>query len=95
MTYTNFKFETDSDGIALITWDMPGKSMNVFTEEVMNELDSIIDKRERRGGDQGCCLHLRQGFLLRRRGPDHAEKDVPGLSGREGQEPAGRGQAAV
>jgi 3-hydroxyacyl-CoA dehydrogenase / enoyl-CoA hydratase / 3-hydroxybutyryl-CoA epimerase len=44
MTYTNFKFDTDSDGIALITWDMPGKSMNVFTEEVMNELESIIDR---------------------------------------------------
>jgi 3-hydroxyacyl-CoA dehydrogenase / enoyl-CoA hydratase / 3-hydroxybutyryl-CoA epimerase len=44
MTYTNFKFETDSDNIALVTWDMPGKSMNVFTEEVMNELDAIIDR---------------------------------------------------
>ena len=26
---------TDSDGIALVTWDMPDRSMNVFTEEVM------------------------------------------------------------
>lgn len=43
MSYTNFTVETDADGIALITWDMPGKSMNVFTEEVMNELDAIID----------------------------------------------------
>jgi 3-hydroxyacyl-CoA dehydrogenase/enoyl-CoA hydratase/3-hydroxybutyryl-CoA epimerase len=42
--YTNFKVETDADGIALVTWDMPGKSMNVFTEEVMNELDKIIDQ---------------------------------------------------
>lgn len=43
MSYTNFTVETDADGIALVTWDMPGKSMNVFTEEVMNELDAIID----------------------------------------------------
>jgi len=42
--YTNFKVETDADGIALVTWDMPGKSMNVFTEEVMNELEKIIDQ---------------------------------------------------
>ncbi|RJG46667.1 3-hydroxyacyl-CoA dehydrogenase NAD-binding domain-containing protein [Mesorhizobium sp. DCY119] len=44
MTYTNFTVETDADGIALVTWDMPEKSMNVFTEEVMNELDKIIDQ---------------------------------------------------
>jgi 3-hydroxyacyl-CoA dehydrogenase / enoyl-CoA hydratase / 3-hydroxybutyryl-CoA epimerase len=43
MSYTNFTVETDADGIALVTWDMPGKSMNVFTEEVMGELDAIID----------------------------------------------------
>ena len=43
MTYTNFKFDIDSDGIALVTWDMPGKSMNVFTEEVMVELNAITD----------------------------------------------------
>ena len=42
--YTNFKVETDSDGIALVTWDMPGRSMNVFTEEVMRELDAIVDQ---------------------------------------------------
>ncbi|MEZ5805604.1 MAG: 3-hydroxyacyl-CoA dehydrogenase NAD-binding domain-containing protein [Rhizobiaceae bacterium] len=43
MTYNNFRTETDSDGIALITWDMPDRSMNVFTVEVMDELDAIID----------------------------------------------------
>ncbi len=44
MTYTNFKFDIDADGIALVTWDMPDKSMNVFTEEVLQELDAIVDK---------------------------------------------------
>ena len=42
-TYTNFKIETDADGIALVTWDMPEKSMNVFTAEVMEELNAIVD----------------------------------------------------
>ena len=43
MSYKNFTLETDADGIALVTWDMPDKSMNVFTEEVMDELDAIVD----------------------------------------------------
>ncbi len=43
MAYTNFTVETDADGIALVTWDMPGKSMNVFTAEVMDELNAIIE----------------------------------------------------
>ncbi|MEQ1941967.1 FAD-dependent oxidoreductase [Mesorhizobium sp. VNQ89] len=43
MTYKNFTVETDADGIALVTWDMPDRSMNVFTEEVMDEIDAIID----------------------------------------------------
>src|SRR5690606_38726905 len=42
--YTNFTVETGSDGIALVTWNMPDKSMNVFTEEVMNELEQIVDQ---------------------------------------------------
>ena len=42
MTYTNFTVETDADGIALVTWNMPDRSMNVFTEEVMDELEKII-----------------------------------------------------
>jgi 3-hydroxyacyl-CoA dehydrogenase / enoyl-CoA hydratase / 3-hydroxybutyryl-CoA epimerase len=43
MTYKNFTLETDADGIALVIWDMPDRSMNVFTEEVMDELEKIID----------------------------------------------------
>ncbi|UHS60293.1 enoyl-CoA hydratase/isomerase family protein [Agrobacterium vaccinii] len=42
-TYTNFTVETDADGIALVTWDMPEKSMNVFTAQVLEELDAIVD----------------------------------------------------
>ncbi|NTF30831.1 FAD-dependent oxidoreductase [Rhizobium skierniewicense] len=42
-TYKNFTLETDADGIALVTWDMPDKSMNVFTADVMEELNAIVD----------------------------------------------------
>ncbi|TPN89498.1 3-hydroxyacyl-CoA dehydrogenase [Mesorhizobium sp. CU2] len=44
MSYTNFTLDTDADGIALITWDMPERSMNVFTEEAMRELNAIVDQ---------------------------------------------------
>lgn len=44
MTYTNFKFETDADGIALIIWDMPERSMNVINLTVIEELGSIVEK---------------------------------------------------
>jgi len=40
----NFKYDVDGDGIALITWDMPGKSMNVIDLSVMSELDALVDK---------------------------------------------------
>jgi 3-hydroxyacyl-CoA dehydrogenase / enoyl-CoA hydratase / 3-hydroxybutyryl-CoA epimerase len=43
MKLTNFRFETDSDGIALVTWDMPGRSMNVLTAEVIEELSAIVE----------------------------------------------------
>lgn len=43
MSYTNFSVETGDDGVAVITWDMPGKSMNIIDQSVMAELDAIID----------------------------------------------------
>lgn len=42
--YNNFKVETGADGVALVTWDMPDKTMNVLNHEVMSELDEIIDQ---------------------------------------------------
>ena len=44
MTYKNFRFETDADGIALVTWDMAGRSMNVLNDEVVGELGQIVEK---------------------------------------------------
>ncbi len=40
----NFKFEVDADGIALTTWDMPGRSMNVIDMDVVAELGGIVEK---------------------------------------------------
>ena len=44
MTFTNFKLDIDADGIALVIWDMPGRSMNVLDDKVIEELGAIIDQ---------------------------------------------------
>ena len=44
MSFTNFKIETDGDGIAVATWDSPGRSMNVIDAKVMDELLAIIEQ---------------------------------------------------
>ena len=44
MAFTNFTFDVDADGIALVTWNMPGRSMNVIDEKVMEELEAIVEK---------------------------------------------------
>ncbi|MEJ2432605.1 MAG: 3-hydroxyacyl-CoA dehydrogenase NAD-binding domain-containing protein [Pseudolabrys sp.] len=41
---SNFKLDIDQDGIALVTWDMPGRSMNVIDGAVIEELSQIVDK---------------------------------------------------
>ncbi|GEO99485.1 3-hydroxyacyl-CoA dehydrogenase NAD-binding domain-containing protein [Methylobacterium haplocladii] len=54
--YTNFRFETDADGIALATWDMPGRSMNVITMAVMDELERIVQAVAGDAGIKGCVI---------------------------------------
>ena len=44
MAGTNFKLEIDADGIALVTWDRPGRSMNVIDLTVIDELAAIVEK---------------------------------------------------
>jgi 3-hydroxyacyl-CoA dehydrogenase/enoyl-CoA hydratase/3-hydroxybutyryl-CoA epimerase len=44
MAYKNFTVDVDGDGIALVTWNMPDRSMNVFSAEVMTELSKIVDE---------------------------------------------------
>jgi 3-hydroxyacyl-CoA dehydrogenase/enoyl-CoA hydratase/3-hydroxybutyryl-CoA epimerase len=44
MTFQNFTFDVDADGIALVTWNMPGRSMNVIDAKVTEELTAIVDK---------------------------------------------------
>lgn len=56
MNLTNFRFETDADGIATLTWDMPGRSMNVITPDVMAELNEVIDHVAASEAIKGCVV---------------------------------------
>jgi 3-hydroxyacyl-CoA dehydrogenase/enoyl-CoA hydratase/3-hydroxybutyryl-CoA epimerase len=40
----DFKLDVDGDGIALVTWDMADRSMNVITTSVIEELGGLVDK---------------------------------------------------
>src|SRR6201996_4236531 len=44
MAYKNFRTETDTDGITLVTWDIPGRSMNVLDTQTIDELGAIVDQ---------------------------------------------------
>ena len=44
MSYSNFKLDKDTDGIVTVTWDSPGKSMNVIDQSVMADFDKLVDE---------------------------------------------------
>ena len=41
---SNFTLDIDGDGIALITWDMPGRSMNVIDAGTIAELSALVER---------------------------------------------------
>ncbi len=41
---SDFSYEIDADGVATITWDTQGKSMNVMSQQGFLDLDALIDK---------------------------------------------------
>src|SRR5215475_4076350 len=44
MDLINFKLDVDADGIALVTWDAPGRSMNVIDLKTIEELTAIVEQ---------------------------------------------------
>ena len=56
MNLTNFQFETDGDGIGLLTWDMAGRSMNVITQDVMAELNAVVYHVAGEASIRGCVI---------------------------------------
>ena len=41
---TEFNYSIDSDGVAIISWDVPNKNMNVMSLEGLTELDNLFDQ---------------------------------------------------
>ena len=44
MDHVNFKLDLDADGILLVAWDAPGRSMNVIDLKTIEELSAIVEK---------------------------------------------------
>ncbi len=40
----NFKIDVDADGVALVTFDVPGRSMNTITGGVMRDLAALVEQ---------------------------------------------------
>jgi 3-hydroxyacyl-CoA dehydrogenase/enoyl-CoA hydratase/3-hydroxybutyryl-CoA epimerase len=56
MDCVNFKFETDADGIALVTWDTPGRSMNLIDLKTIEELAAIVQRVAADGAVKGAVV---------------------------------------
>jgi 3-hydroxyacyl-CoA dehydrogenase / enoyl-CoA hydratase / 3-hydroxybutyryl-CoA epimerase len=44
MSYANFKVDLDGDGIALVTWDVPGRTMNLISLEAIQQLAALVEQ---------------------------------------------------
>jgi 3-hydroxyacyl-CoA dehydrogenase/enoyl-CoA hydratase/3-hydroxybutyryl-CoA epimerase len=44
MSFTNFTLDVGSDGIALVTWNAPGRTMNVIDPTATQELSAIVEQ---------------------------------------------------
>ncbi|EKE44773.1 hypothetical protein OCGS_1156 [Oceaniovalibus guishaninsula JLT2003] len=40
---TDFTMQKDADGVAIITWDVPGKSMNVLSRDAFATVEALLD----------------------------------------------------
>ncbi len=56
MNLQNFRFETDTDGVALAVWDCPDRSMNVITQAVIDEIEAIVDAVVADSAVKGCVI---------------------------------------
>ena len=55
-TFTNFSLDIDGDGIALVTWNAPGRTMNVIDATATTELSAIIEELATDGAVKGVII---------------------------------------
>jgi len=93
MAYKNFKVETDADGIALVTWDIPGRSMNVLDETTILELEEIVKATAADAGVKGVVVTSgKEAFSAGGRPLDARRHEPPLRRAAQGQG-RGRGQS--
>ncbi len=63
MNLTQFRLETDADGIALVTWDVAGKSMNLIDATMMSELEQLVDATTADPGVKGVVIASGKDFF--------------------------------
>jgi 3-hydroxyacyl-CoA dehydrogenase/enoyl-CoA hydratase/3-hydroxybutyryl-CoA epimerase len=56
ISFTNFTLDIDGDGIALVTWNSPGRTMNVIDATVTEELSSIVEELAIDGAIKGVVV---------------------------------------
>src|SRR5438105_6925831 len=56
MAFKHITCATDADGIALVPWDIPGRSMNVLDETSINEIEAIVKQTTEDAGIKGVVL---------------------------------------
>ena len=52
----NFKIDVDANGVALITFDVPGRSMNTLTSSVMAEIPQLVERIKTDDAIKGAVL---------------------------------------
>ncbi|NWG71019.1 MAG: enoyl-CoA hydratase/isomerase family protein [Parvularculaceae bacterium] len=56
MTYTAMKVDLDADGIALVTIDLPGQSMNVWNEALMTDFSAFVEDFAKNDAVKGAVI---------------------------------------
>ena len=55
-TFTNFTLDIDGEGIALVAWNAPSRSMNVIDVKVIEELSKIVEELATDGAVKGVVI---------------------------------------
>jgi 3-hydroxyacyl-CoA dehydrogenase/enoyl-CoA hydratase/3-hydroxybutyryl-CoA epimerase len=76
----NFKIDVDSDGIALVTFDVPGRSMNTITGSVIKDLYELVERIKSDAAIKGVVIASGKasGFCA---GADLGEMNERGVAG--------------
>src|ERR1700733_11568536 len=56
MSFTNFTLDIDGEGIAVVTWNEPGRTMNVIDSTVIEELSAIVEELATDGAVKGVVI---------------------------------------